>query len=106
MIFDALRRHGTRADLLMLYPEEWEILEVVLEDDVPPTDYEGGLLAQARDEYHAKLNPIQVKTFVNEGDTTWQDSYTRLLAWNQTQYKRVIFLDSDATLLDVRSLQS
>ncbi|KAI4685772.1 uncharacterized protein J4E88_003608 [Alternaria novae-zelandiae] len=100
MIFEALRRHGTRADLLMLYPQKWKVPKDILDDDAPPTDYEGTLLAQARDQYHAKLNPIQVRTYVNEKDATWQDSYTKLLAWNQTQYKRVISLDSDATLLN------
>ena len=103
MIFEALRRHGTRADLLMLYPQKWKVPKDILDDDAPPTDYEGTLLAQARDQYHAKLNPIQVRTYVNEKDATWQDSYTKLLAWNQTQYKRVISLDSDATLLNVRA---
>jgi hypothetical protein len=103
MIFEALRRYGTKADLLMLYPRGWRVPKDVLDDDATPISYEGGLLAQARDEYHVHLNPIQVKTYVNEQDATWQDSYTKLLAWNQTQYKRVISLDSDATLLDVRN---
>jgi alpha-N-acetylglucosamine transferase len=106
MIFEALRRHGTKADLLMLYPQKWNVPKYILDDDARPTDYEGGLLAQARDQYHAKLNPVQVRTYVNEKDSTWQDSYTKLLAWNQTQYKRVISLDSDATLLNARSSPS
>jgi alpha-N-acetylglucosamine transferase len=99
MILEALRRHGTQADLLMMYPREW----VVPVDNDPAAVYEGRLLAQARDMYNTKLVPIQVKTFVNDEDTTWQDSYTKLLAWNQTQYKRVISLDSDATVLDVQT---
>jgi alpha-N-acetylglucosamine transferase len=106
MIFEALRRHGTKDDLLMLYPQEWNVPKHVFEDDASPIEYEGGLLAQARDQYQEKLNPIEVKTYVNENDATWQDSYTKLLAWNQTQYKHVISLDSDATLLDVGGLLS
>jgi alpha-N-acetylglucosamine transferase len=102
MIFEALRRHGTKADLLMLYPQGWKVPKDVLENDALPTDYEGELLAQARDQYHANIKPIQVKTYADGNDATWQDSFTKLLAWNQTQYKRVIYLDSDATPLDVR----
>ena len=98
MIFEALRRHETKAELVMMYPQEWQAPEANAID----VDYEGKLLARARDEYGAKLVPIQVKTFVNKEDSTWQDSYTKLLAWNQTQYKRVISLDSDATVLSVR----
>jgi len=30
---------------------------------------------------------------------TWADSYTKLLAFNQTQYDRVLSLDSDSTIL-------
>ena len=30
---------------------------------------------------------------------TWSDSFTKLLAFNQTQYDRVLSLDSDATVL-------
>lgn len=30
---------------------------------------------------------------------TWAESYTKLLAWNQTQYDRVLSLDSDSTVL-------
>ncbi|KAL1801680.1 hypothetical protein ACET3X_002022 [Alternaria dauci] len=100
IIFEALRRHGTKEDPLMMYPQEWSVPQDVLDDDAPPVDYEGGLLAQARDKYHVHLNPIQVKTYVDGNDAMWQDSYTKLLAWNQTQYKRVISLDSDATLLN------
>lgn len=32
-------------------------------------------------------------------DTTWNDSYTKLLAFNQTQYDRVLSLDSDSVVL-------
>ncbi|KAI4620842.1 hypothetical protein J4E83_005204 [Alternaria metachromatica] len=46
----------------MLYPQKWKVPKDILDDDAPPTDYEGTLLAQARDQYHAKLNPIQVRT--------------------------------------------
>jgi alpha-N-acetylglucosamine transferase len=102
MILEALRRHGTKADLLMLYPKEWKLLEE--NHTGADVGYESRLLAQARDQYGTKLSPIQVQTMANGNGPTWQDSYTKLLAWNQTQYKRVISLDSDATVLDVCSL--
>jgi len=85
----------------MLYPQEWEVSSGVFEDETDATDYEGKLLARARDGYGARLSPIQVQTYENKNDTTWQDSYTKLLAFNQTQYKRVIALDSDGTLFNV-----
>jgi alpha-N-acetylglucosamine transferase len=97
MIFEALRRHNTKADLLMMHPNQWrEHSEITAS-----TPYESKLLLQARDQYKVNLVPIQVKTFLDGDDPTWQDSYTKLLAFNQTQYKRLVSLDSDATVLDV-----
>jgi len=34
---------------------------------------------------------------------TWAESYTKLLAFNQTDYDRVLSLDSDSTVLQVLS---
>jgi hypothetical protein len=97
MIFEALRRYNTKADLLMMYDNRWQEPSEV----VATTPYESRLLVKARDEYKAKLVPIQVQTFKEDKDPTWEDSYTKLLAFNQTQYKRIVSLDSDATVLDV-----
>lgn len=35
----------------------------------------------------------------SSNSATWADSYTKLLAFNQTQYSRVLSLDSDSTIL-------
>ena len=80
----------------MMYPQEWELSAHAAKD----TSSETALLIQARDVWNVSMMPIQVKTFKNEQDPTWQDSYTKLLAFNQTQYKRVISIDSDGTILD------
>lgn len=91
MIMEALQRSGTKADRIMMYPRDWKISESA------DASTESKLLVQARDQYGAKLVPIEVQTF-SKGDATWKDSYTKLLAFNQTQYKRVMSLDSDATV--------
>lgn len=90
MIFEALQRLKSRAERLMMYPEQWS-----LESDSP----ESTLLRKARDDYNVKLVPIHVQHF--SGEATWGDSFTKLLAFNQTQYERVISLDSDANVLQV-----
>ena len=92
MIFASLKSLGAKAHRLMLYPEEW-----IVGDDTPA----GRLLAKARDEYGVVLQPIHVQRFA--GEPTWAESFTKLLAFNQTQYKRVLSLDSDATVLKVRN---
>lgn len=88
MIFESLGRVGSKASRVMMYPQNWKVDE---------TTAEGRLLVQARDELEVALQPIQVQHF--DGEETWADSFTKLLAFNQTKYKRVLSLDSDATVL-------
>ncbi|KAF2463684.1 nucleotide-diphospho-sugar transferase [Lindgomyces ingoldianus] len=92
MILESLHRLGAKADRMMMYPEHWQ------PDNGSDASYPNKLLAQAKDLYGTKLVPIKVKKVENSDDPTWEDSYTKLLAFNQTQYKRVISLDSDATV--------
>ncbi|THW96499.1 nucleotide-diphospho-sugar transferase [Aureobasidium pullulans] len=72
-----------------MYPEQWS---------AESNTSEAGLLRKARHEYNVKLQPVQVKPFENDG-STWAESFTKLFAFNQTQYQRVISLNSDATVL-------
>lgn len=95
MIFETLHRIGTKAERIMLYPQQWKVPKG------KPEAEEERFLLQARDRYKVKLVPIQVVTYEDRGDETWKDSYTKLLAFNQTQYKRVISLDSDAIVKQV-----
>jgi alpha-N-acetylglucosamine transferase len=90
MIFESLSRYESRADLLLMYPQHW---------DIHSSSVEAHLLRKARRDYGVKLLPIQIQHF--DGENTWADSFTKLLAFNQTQYERVISLDSDANVLRV-----
>ncbi|KAG0653026.1 N-acetylglucosaminyltransferase [Hyphodiscus hymeniophilus] len=91
MLFERLHALGTKADMLMMYPSKFTPGDATLE---------GRLLAQARDQYGVKLTPIEVQR--RSGiDVTWAESFTKLLAFNQTQYDRVLGLDSDSTVLQL-----
>ncbi|GAB7353905.1 hypothetical protein MBLNU459_g4253t2 [Dothideomycetes sp. NU459] len=74
-----------------MYPDDWYI------DEANPTP-RAKLLMKARDEYKVHLVPIHVQRFAGEA-VTWADSFTKLLAFNQTQYDRIIIFDSDVTVL-------
>ncbi|KAI2705974.1 CAZyme family GT8 [Penicillium roqueforti] len=91
MLFEALHRLDSKPDRLMMYPDYFSVAG----DD---NSREAELLRIARDKYKVKLKPIQVQSR-NGGDKTWAESYTKLLAFNQTQYDRVLSLDSDSTIL-------
>jgi alpha-N-acetylglucosamine transferase len=75
-----------------MYPQHWNL---------DSSSIERHWLRKAREEYGVKVILIQVQHF--EGEHTWADSFAKLLALNQTQYERVISLDSDADVLEVRS---
>lgn len=107
MILESLHRLQSKADRVMMYPQEWKIADGIQTGTETGTQLETSrrLLIQARDEYNTKLIPISVQHLA-KGDPTWQDSFTKLLAFNQTQYKRLISLDSDATVRQVISTTS
>lgn len=90
MIFESLDRLGANASKILMYPQEW---------NVSAHDDKARLLRKARDSYNVNLSPINVQHL--ENGTSWDDSFTKLLAFNQTQYKRVLSLDSDTTVIDV-----
>ncbi|KAI6768638.1 hypothetical protein HG531_010827 [Fusarium graminearum] len=91
MFFEALDRLSSQADRVMMYPSKMFMSENDTSRDIE-------LLVKARDEYNVKLVPITVQHKDN-ADATWADSFTKLLAFNQTQYSRVLSIDSDAMIL-------
>ncbi|KAI5458638.1 nucleotide-diphospho-sugar transferase [Mariannaea sp. PMI_226] len=92
MIFETLYRLGSKADRVLMYPSH-----MLKPDAQNSRTREGRLMIDARDKYGVKLVPIKVQH--REGaDTTWADSFTKLLAFNQTQYDRVLSLDSDGMI--------
>ena len=90
MVFEALARLGSKADRILLYPEEWDT------EIASTVDRDSQLLVKARDWYDVKLIPVQMKLL---NDDTWNSSFTKFLAWGQTRYERVIHVDSDVTVL-------
>ncbi|MCJ1413033.1 N-acetylglucosaminyltransferase [Ptychographa xylographoides] len=105
MVFEALDRLGSRAERVLMYPEEWDT------DVANQTDRDSQLLVKAVNAYNVKLVPVKVRKFRRDPrpgetkeetdgqDTTWDTSLTKFLAFNQTQYLRIIHFDSDATVL-------
>jgi alpha-N-acetylglucosamine transferase len=94
MIFETLFRLKSRADRVMMYPES--MMPNPASTDGTSDDQR--LLIKARDAYRVKLVPVNVQRR-NGADATWAESFTKLLAFNQTQYDRVLNVDSDSTIL-------
>ena len=90
MVFEALARLGSKADRVLLYPQEWDL---TIES---ASDRDSQLLVIARDRYDVKLVPVVVPKL---DDMSWNASFTKFMAWDQTQYDRILHLDSDITIL-------
>lgn len=93
MIFESLERLQTKPDRILMYPNHWST-------DTTPPDTIARMLVKARNEFNVKLRPISVLR--ESRDSTWGASFTKLLAFNQTDYQRVMSIDSDSTILQVR----
>jgi alpha-N-acetylglucosamine transferase len=91
MFFESLHRLNSQADRVAMFPSRMMPTEDADSDDAR-------LLRKARDSYNVTLVPITVQ-HKNNADMTWADSFTKLLAFNQTQYARVLSIDSDSKLL-------
>ncbi|KAJ5513114.1 hypothetical protein N7463_002666 [Penicillium fimorum] len=112
MLFESLHRLGSKADRVLMYPSDWSVSET-------SDSRESRMLRYARDHYGVKLKPIEIQmksgsderlinaTIIIQNEAnlatllsvTWSKSCTKLLAFNQTEYNRVLNLDSDATML-------
>ncbi|KAK6433682.1 hypothetical protein LTR95_010135 [Oleoguttula sp. CCFEE 5521] len=100
LVMDSMRRLGTKANTVLLYPQQWD---TTVHSKMDRTSQ---LLGMARDTYKAQLYPIQLlgENGVTEPGTLnsesgWDTSITKLLAFDLIFYDRVIHLDSDITLL-------
>ncbi|KAF8463914.1 nucleotide-diphospho-sugar transferase [Kalaharituber pfeilii] len=96
MLFESLHRVQSRAQRVLMYPSTWGAPGSDDWKKLPAQDREN--LEKARDQYKVILEPVSI--IVKKGkESTWEASFTKLLAFNQTQYSRVIMCDNDATLL-------
>ncbi|GME47616.1 putative ascus development protein [Neofusicoccum parvum] len=98
MLFDQLHRLGSRADRVLFYPMEWD---TTVEST---TDRDSQLLVLARDTLGVTLVPMNMQSVRAEqhpddaDGETWDFSINKFLAWNLTQYDRVLHIDSDVAV--------
>ncbi|KFA69683.1 hypothetical protein S40285_05934 [Stachybotrys chlorohalonatus IBT 40285] len=96
MIFVTLHPLGSNASRVIMHPAEMLTAPAAKTAD----ERNARLLIKARDEYGVDPVPIEVQRRVGN-DETWADSYTKLLAFVQTQYDRVLALDSNSVVLQL-----
>ncbi|KAJ5909201.1 Glucose N-acetyltransferase 1 [Penicillium taxi] len=98
MVFEALHRLGSKADRLLFYPLEWDLVIDDAEDRISE------LLVMAKDLYNVLPVPVAIEGIKIDPENefsraSWDTSTAKLFAFGVVQYNRVIHLDSDITLL-------
>ena len=100
MVFESLKRLGSQAERVLMYPEEWSVHDA-------SSDRNGQLLVRANKQLGVKLKPVQLLGIDGpvsppkdkKATSGWDVSITKLRAFELDEYERVIHLDSDITLL-------
>ncbi|KAK3670635.1 hypothetical protein LTR78_009470 [Recurvomyces mirabilis] len=102
MVFEALHRHGSKAQRVLLHNPQWA--SVAQGGD----DRSAQLLSMAQKKYGVTLKPVRLldergettSGAISGGGSTWDTSITKLRAFELTGYDRVLHLDSDISLFD------
>ncbi|KAL8643760.1 MAG: hypothetical protein Q9210_007567, partial [Variospora velana] len=103
MVFEALSRLGSKAERVLVYPAAWDTQIASL------TDRDSQLLVKAREWYGVRLVPVEdmgitysdTGNMQEEGEERKRENatVTKFMAWKQTRYERVLYLDADVTVL-------
>lgn len=100
LVFESLKRLGSKADRVLIVPQEWDTTVH------SATDRESQLLKIAQDKYNVILYPVQLlgengatAPGTLNSESSWDTSITKLVAFDLIYYDRVLHLDSDITLL-------
>jgi hypothetical protein len=100
MVFESLQKLGSKADRVLLYPQEW----------MSKRDDKTALLMQVvQQKFGVKLEPIQLLSAdgdevespgtLDDPSSDWDLSVTKIRVFDLVQYDRVLHVDSDITLL-------
>ncbi|CAG7961508.1 unnamed protein product [Penicillium salamii] len=97
MVFETLERLGSKAERVLFYPEQWDL---IIEDEY---DRVSELLLMARNKLKVMVIPIKIDGIAGSrgigSEASWETSLTKLMAFGEANYERVIHLDSDVLLL-------
>ncbi|KAK0101441.1 N-acetylglucosaminyltransferase [Cadophora gregata] len=86
---------GSRARRTLVYPSTWSPDEVETDPALNNTlTRKAHLLREARDKYFARLHPIDALKENVADRGRWADQYIKLIAFNLTEFSRVLVLDS------------
>ncbi|TEY86538.1 hypothetical protein BOTCAL_0006g00180 [Botryotinia calthae] len=98
MMFESLNTLRSKAKRVLIYPQLWKN-EWVEDINGKGMEIITQMLIQARDDYKVELRNVEILKHRHGLEDEWAESYTKLLAFNQTSYERLLVLDSDSIVL-------
>src|ERR1700712_2504659 len=81
----------------MFFPADWDSNErnEAAKKELTPR---ARLLQSAETSYYVKLAPLNTLSDDNPGQSQWMGEYTKLLAFNLTEFDRVLVISPDSTV--------
>lgn len=100
MIFEQLHNLQVKAQKVLIYPIEWGVPgeDTLLPPEDPEKDTkEQFILQRIRDDFDVTLKPVALIRLDSDQEY-WASSFTKLQIFNMTEYKRLLYMDSDSTV--------
>lgn len=99
MLFSQLKEVSSLASRVLVYPSDWRLNANANRDAKSNGDYIARVLRYAAEEFSVLLNPTDALR-EDSSRTIWRQPYAKFLAYNLTQYDRVIVLGTESIVLN------
>lgn len=99
MLFSQLKEVSSLASRVLVYPSDWRVDANVKGDGKSNGAHIARVLRYAAEEFSVVLRPTDTLR-EDSSRAIWRQPYSKFLAYNLTQYDRVIVLGADNTILN------
>lgn len=99
MLFSQLKEVSSLATRVLMYPSDWRLNANTNSDAKSNGTHIARVLRYAAEEFSVLLNPTDTLR-EDSSQTIWKQPYSKLLAYNLTQYDRIIVLGTESIVLN------
>jgi hypothetical protein len=99
MLFSQLKEVSSLASRVLVYPSDWRLNPNTNSDPDSKGTHTARVLRYAAEEFSVLLNPTDTLR-EDSSQKIWKQPYSKFLAYNLTQYDRVIVLGTDSIVLN------
>lgn len=99
MLFSQLKEASSLASRVLIYPSDWHLILDTDKSEKSKESHISRVLKYAADEFSVLLSPIDTLRGDNSR-TIWRQPLSKFLAYNLTEYDRVIVLGTESIVLN------